>query len=393
MTKPTRTVNPLHFEDLDPHRFEDLCRQLIYDFREWSSIEAIGRCGSDDGIDVRAIELLRGGGNHGDEEDSGDEVTVPLTQRTWIIQCKRERSISPKKTGTIVADFFSRSSDSTYGYILVGACDFSKAARDAFRSAMVQRRVQEFYLWGKGELEDMLYLPKNDHLLFAYFGISLQVARRSLRTDVSGLLTTKRRVVRALGPIRSHGHQQVLIRDPRNPDYPSVHDVEQFLRSPAWTYCAMDGHWPVNHVAFLVRQYFAYADFDKEEWDALLDYDNACGPHQVHGVRDSPYPNDDKRLKYHRYWQEKIPETNRAWLNVYRWIPYTRIVAIDDLGDVANAGPHMLVEYRVDDDPFEPESRACIERCGMLHGNFLAAKEKRVKYFPEIIQDHESAQA
>ena len=31
----------------------------------------------------------------------------------------------------------------------------------------------EFYLWGAGELEDMLYQPKNDHILFAFFGISL----------------------------------------------------------------------------------------------------------------------------------------------------------------------------------------------------------------------------
>jgi len=37
----TRTFAPIHFEDLDPHRFEDLVRELIYDFRDWQSIEAI----------------------------------------------------------------------------------------------------------------------------------------------------------------------------------------------------------------------------------------------------------------------------------------------------------------------------------------------------------------
>ncbi len=39
----TRTLNPLHFEDLEPHRFEDMVRQLAYDFRPWRSIEATGR--------------------------------------------------------------------------------------------------------------------------------------------------------------------------------------------------------------------------------------------------------------------------------------------------------------------------------------------------------------
>jgi hypothetical protein len=28
----TKTLGPLHFEDLDPHRFEDLIRELISDF-------------------------------------------------------------------------------------------------------------------------------------------------------------------------------------------------------------------------------------------------------------------------------------------------------------------------------------------------------------------------
>jgi hypothetical protein len=39
---PTRTIGPLHFEDLDPHRFEDLVRQLAYHFRSWEALEAIG---------------------------------------------------------------------------------------------------------------------------------------------------------------------------------------------------------------------------------------------------------------------------------------------------------------------------------------------------------------
>ena len=51
----TRTIGPLHFEDLEPHRFEDLVRQLAYDFRDWHSVEAIGRAGSDKGMDIRAV--------------------------------------------------------------------------------------------------------------------------------------------------------------------------------------------------------------------------------------------------------------------------------------------------------------------------------------------------
>ena len=57
----TKTLNPLHFEDLEPHRFEDLVRQIIYDFKEWSLLEPTGRLGSDDGYDARGFEIIRDG--------------------------------------------------------------------------------------------------------------------------------------------------------------------------------------------------------------------------------------------------------------------------------------------------------------------------------------------
>ena len=54
----TRTLNPLPFSDLEPHRFEDLIRQLAYDLRRWKSLEATGRGGTDSGMDIRAVELV-----------------------------------------------------------------------------------------------------------------------------------------------------------------------------------------------------------------------------------------------------------------------------------------------------------------------------------------------
>ena len=45
---------------LDPHRFEDLIRELIYDFRDWQSIEATGRSGGDAGFDTEHTNSLVG---------------------------------------------------------------------------------------------------------------------------------------------------------------------------------------------------------------------------------------------------------------------------------------------------------------------------------------------
>lgn len=43
---------------MEPKRFEDLVRQLDYDFKPWRKLEATGRSGSDDGFDARGYEIV-----------------------------------------------------------------------------------------------------------------------------------------------------------------------------------------------------------------------------------------------------------------------------------------------------------------------------------------------
>jgi hypothetical protein len=95
---PTRTTGPLHFEDLEPHRFEDLIRRLIYDFRPWRQLEATGRSGSDDGFDARGFEIVSGAAAAEDSDGDPEEETI-AQDRVWLIQCKREKSINPKRLG------------------------------------------------------------------------------------------------------------------------------------------------------------------------------------------------------------------------------------------------------------------------------------------------------
>jgi len=93
--KVTRTLGPIHFEDLDPHRFEDLIRQLAYDFRQWQSIESTGRGGADDGFDVRAYEVLPAAEPTTDDEGEQEVAPHPMEGNLWMIQCKRERELGP----------------------------------------------------------------------------------------------------------------------------------------------------------------------------------------------------------------------------------------------------------------------------------------------------------
>ena len=100
MPNTTQTLGPLHLEDLEAHRFEDLVRQLLYDFRAWRQLEATGRSGTDEGFDVRGWEIFRSESEPDTEimETEGEDDIVslsPIEDRLWLIQCKREKSIGP----------------------------------------------------------------------------------------------------------------------------------------------------------------------------------------------------------------------------------------------------------------------------------------------------------
>src|ERR1700726_4616698 len=98
MPTTTRTLNPLPFDSLEPRRFEDLIRQLAYDFRRWRVLEATGRSGSDESFDVRGWEGVNEEIADRDDDDDAEQDTVSFGEdRLWLIQGKREKSIGPTK--------------------------------------------------------------------------------------------------------------------------------------------------------------------------------------------------------------------------------------------------------------------------------------------------------
>jgi hypothetical protein len=127
----TRTVNPLHFEDLEPHRFEDLIRQLTHDFRPWLRIEATGRLGRDEGVDIRATEGVRDAPEPSNDDEEADDVGPILAEREWRIQCKRYKSLRPKEMRQYVRDAVGEGAP-PHGLILAAACDVTTKTLDAF---------------------------------------------------------------------------------------------------------------------------------------------------------------------------------------------------------------------------------------------------------------------
>jgi hypothetical protein len=103
VARATRTINPLHFEDLEPHRFEDLVRQLAHGFRPWRSLEATGRLGNDEGVDIRGWERFAAS-TEADDSGAVDDVEI---DREWRIQVKRHKVLGPADLRTIVTDAIS----------------------------------------------------------------------------------------------------------------------------------------------------------------------------------------------------------------------------------------------------------------------------------------------
>lgn len=391
MARTTRTLNPLPFGDLEPHRFEDLVRQLTYEFRDWSSIEATGRSGSDEGIDIRAFERVGPLPAEDERQDEGEdeqqEGSTESQDRLWVIQCKREKSISPAKVRTILDDFF-KGDTRPYGYVLAAACDFSKRTRDTAVSILRKHGVQEFLLWGKGELEDLLIQPKNDNLLFAYFGISLQVRRRSMRTEVRSNLTLKRKLVKEFGGLQGTHFKHVLIRDPRDEDYPYIRSEQEFIRAPKWRYWHFHSHEPPDHVAFVTRKFFAHANWETAEWDFTKESNEAIPDHpELFGLDRDAFDPEHKSQICRAYWERHVSALNQAWAIEIGIISYDRILLCDELGDHYHEGPHLLVEY-LDGQPFEGFMR-WIEPNDRYMGHRIWKPEesKRLSFFPEPIPD------
>src|SRR5256885_937898 len=75
-----------------------------------------------------------------------------------------------------------------------------------FREEMVDRGISEFFIWSRGELEDMLFQARNDHLLFAYFNLSLRPRQRSLAAAVRSEIAKKKQISALLDADTDPGH-------------------------------------------------------------------------------------------------------------------------------------------------------------------------------------------
>jgi len=344
MVSATKTIGPLHLEDLEPHRFEDLVRQLVYDFRPWRMLEATGRAGSDDGFDARGYEIVGGAIALPDDDDDGDESTLAEPDRLWLIQCKREKTIGPTKLVGYLDAIPEEEVQNLHGVVFAAACDFSKTSRDQFRVKARDLGMAEAHIWGRAEIEDQLFQPKNDHLLFAYFGVSLVARRRSAKTELRARLAMKRKAKKL------EGFRPVLVRDASDDRYPWLDENEDLSRlvRGRWKVMRVDscGH---NGVRLVGRRHFAFLDDDGEHWDMIEWVNDADLSHEDPWSKE-PENHHRTRNAAMKLW-DRLPEQNRAWAEVRGVLPYENILDIDFDGDDLFHEAHLFTTPFEDNRP------------------------------------------
>lgn len=152
--RPTRTTNRLHFTDLEPNRFEDLCLALVYLLHPWVKIQHYGRLGDDGGVDIFAQERV-----------------VDESVRTWYVQCRRYKKATKATLKKAVDDALAKAPAVPNVLLVILACDVRREADEEYEKYALGKGVATPMLWTASLLETRLYTERKD-LLFSYFGIS-----------------------------------------------------------------------------------------------------------------------------------------------------------------------------------------------------------------------------
>lgn len=311
----TRTINQLHFEDLDPIRFEELILAMVYRMRRWEKLDHFGKKGSDDGIDIRAIELLENGKSN-----------------TYYFQCKRYQKISNSVIKNIIDDYISKNTYIPQFYVLVVSCALTKKQIEYFESYCRKQNFNTVIVWTNSVIEAMLFSEYHD-LLFAYFGINLVSERRNLVGSIRRNVELKKKMKKDfLKQIGSSNRKE----------------LDERLYKP-WT--------KFNHSEVLIRSIYDKA-YPKD--NTLLE-NNFTGYYKAevydfyHNglmVRAYPYVKDIK------FKEESLDDSNKFEIietkaEILGCIPFENIIEYDIEGDEYYNYPHLFCDFVNVSDPYE----------------------------------------
>lgn len=314
--KVTTTINRLHFGDLDPMRFEDLCLALIYGLHPWLDIRHYGRSGSENGVDIYARERLEDG-----------------AEREWLVQCRRYKKATKATFKKAVDDALAQAQKAPDVLLVVVACDVSRTAHESYDTYASKRGIATPLLWTASVIEARLHAERRD-LLFTYFGISEAREARYRVATISRNIAIKKRL------------RKELLKDPSEVDPQKVlkRPHEKFRVSDVIIHSVDDESYPdadVNGTG--ISGWFALEiwDFYHNGLEFIFEIE--------YGVVDDSgrwsIIDHDETYDQSKYGRIKL-------LNLAR-IPYRNIVDFDALGDEYYAAPHIYCRFANGGTPYE----------------------------------------
>lgn len=322
--RPSRTTNRLHFSDLDPVRFEDLCLSLIYPLHPWEDIRHYGRQGGDDGVDIFAVENL----------ENGD-------RRKWIVQCKRYAKASRSDLVKAIDEAVPDSVSPPEVLLLIASCDISKVAHEAYEKYAFKKGVSTPLVWTQSILEAKLYSERQD-LLFSYFGVSQASEARESERRIKRNLVMKRRVQREL-LTESVSSREVLARP--NQRFCSTEAIIHSIDDSEYPWVSEEPEGSIS------------GWFKLEFWDTYFN-----GIEFILGIREIVIGKDEKwAILSHIDDVEGVDFFKSKVWHIGR-IPYRNIVEIDSSGDEYYPFPHIYCRFADRGEPYEGHVYRLIDR-------------------------------
>jgi hypothetical protein len=313
--KPTQTTNRLHFTDLAPIRFEDLCLAIVFPLYPWLDIQHHGRLGSDGGVDIVASQELE------------DHST-----RTWFVQCRRYSKATKATLRKAVDDALSRAASTPDVLLVILACDVRREANEEYKSYALGRGVVVPMLWTASLLEARLSGERKD-LLFSYFGISGAQRARSKEWATRRNFAMKRRVGRE------------LIKASLTAEDREVGPWGKFIDSEAYIHSVDDTSYPEREQASVGIDGWFKARFCDLYFNGIEFFLGGAESAAV-----------DPRGRWAIVpYEEQVKEETLTEMRVFRVgrLPYRNIVEIDPSGDEHYSYPHIYCLFADAGMPWE----------------------------------------
>jgi hypothetical protein len=252
--------------------------------------------------------------------------------------------------------------------------------------------VQEAYLWGHATIEDFLYQPKNDHLLFAYLGISLQIRRQKLSFSIRRTVALKRKLSKAIQNTSSE--TPIVIRDIDDKRYPYTEGKNLLEGNFLWLPCYSKGI-SYEGLRVVCRRYFAYFDHQRKQWDYASGVNLAYPPRDKNPWYDVQSAREQEPLtsELRATWMA-LPRLNQRQVLFIGVIPYEDIIEVDDVPDIELKILTVFVTFQGQQPPFAEVWDIGFDRRRSRIDEFMGQgeiadfhKSGHVRLFPDKFRD------